>query len=168
MMARSPHGEGLVVSANAELRQFGEPVLRSSTLRTVRVLLTLALGVVGPSSLACNGADASLCANRWVADYPSPDGRLKVVVFERDCGATTGYSTQASILDVDAELGNSGGNTVIADTNRGASPSGPGGGPELRVRWDASDRVVVAHDHRTRLFRTEARRESVAIRYEAF
>ena len=38
---------------------------------------------------------------------------LKGVVFERSCGATTGFSTQISILPVTQKLENEGGNIFI-------------------------------------------------------
>jgi len=36
------------------------------------------------------------CGNDVLTDLPSPDGKYKVVVFQRDCGATTGFSTQTT------------------------------------------------------------------------
>jgi hypothetical protein len=39
-----------------------------------------------------------MCGNYVVAEKISPDGRRKVVVFQRDCGATTGFSTQVSLF----------------------------------------------------------------------
>ena len=42
---------------------------------------------------------AELCGNTLLSDSVSPNGRLKVVVFRRDCGATTGFSTHVSVLN---------------------------------------------------------------------
>ena len=38
------------------------------------------------------------CANTVSAEHISPDGKLRAVLFERDCGATTNWSSQISIL----------------------------------------------------------------------
>ena len=86
-----------------------------------------------------------LCGNERLAEYPSPDGKVKVIVFERDCGATTDFSTQASIVPASAELPSGVGNLFVADTNHGSAPSGVGGGPELRVRWIDERTVELAH-----------------------
>jgi hypothetical protein len=47
-----------------------------------------------------------LCGNDLLSETPSPSGKLKVVVFERSCGATTGYVKQASVLRAGENLGN--------------------------------------------------------------
>ncbi len=33
------------------------------------------------------------CKNEIVSENPNPDKTLKVVIFQRDCGATTGFTT---------------------------------------------------------------------------
>lgn len=128
----------------------------------------LAFGLLGYSSFACIDSGSSLCANSRLADYPSPDGRMKVVGFARDCGATTGFSTQASLLSIDADLVNQPGDIVIADNNHGACPSGPGGGPELHVRWLAENRVVITHHPKARLSRAETSRNGITVQHDVF
>ena len=54
-----------------------------------------------------------MCANNIDKIYFSPNKSLKAVVFQRDCGATTGFSTQISILNSKEELPNSKGNVFI-------------------------------------------------------
>jgi hypothetical protein len=79
-----------------------------------------------------------MCGNRPVAEYPSPDGALKLEVFERDCGATTGFSMQASLLDVGDPLPNEAGNAFVADSSDGT-------GKELRVRWRGTRALTLEH-----------------------
>ena len=57
------------------------------------LLLTLAL-IAG--TVACINIAAG-CGNDLVKEVPSPNGKMKAVVFQRDCGATTGFSTQISL-----------------------------------------------------------------------
>ncbi len=45
------------------------------------------------------------------------------MVFERSCGATTGYSIQASILDSDEDLENEAGNLFVVGENAFDRPS---------------------------------------------
>ncbi len=56
-----------------------------------------------------------LCEDDVYLSIISPDKKCKAVIFERNCGATTGFSTQISIIDADQELKNSSGNVFIID-----------------------------------------------------
>lgn len=58
---------------------------------------------------------SDMCGNEVYSEMLSPDGKHKVVVFQRDCGATTGFSTQISIIDSDDDLKNESGNIYIID-----------------------------------------------------
>jgi hypothetical protein len=54
-------------------------------------------------------------------------------VFDRDCGATTGFSTQLSILDTDDKLPDDGGNTLV-----------PGDKDKITsVRWESPTKLSV-------------------------
>ena len=52
-----------------------------------------------------------LCGNQVISKSLSPNDKLVAYVFERNCGATTDYSYQLSILDSDQKLKNKSGNT---------------------------------------------------------
>jgi len=56
-----------------------------------------------------------LCGNDIYKSLASPNGKLKVVIFERSCGATTGISTQISITSSDGDIGKDGGNIFSVD-----------------------------------------------------
>ena len=53
---------------------------------------------------------SEMCSNTVFAESQSPDSKLKAIVFGRSCGATDGVSTQISILPVNEDLPNKGGN----------------------------------------------------------
>jgi hypothetical protein len=81
-----------------------------------------------------------------VARVPSPDAKYEAVVFQRDCGATTDFSTQISVLPKGVSLPGAAGNVFIADSNHGAAPRATWGGPEVDVRWSGNRRLsVVTH-----------------------
>ena len=105
------------------------------------------------------------CANERLADRPSPDGRWHAVVFQRACGATTGFSTQVSVLPAGDSLRNEGGNAFTDDADHGAAPAGPGGGPPVSALWIAPDTLEVRYHPRSRVFTREASVGAVAIRY---
>lgn len=58
---------------------------------------------------------SDMCGNEIYAEVLSPDSQHKAVVFQRDCGATTGFSTQISIIGASDELENESGNIFITD-----------------------------------------------------
>ncbi|KPZ63943.1 hypothetical protein AN394_04250 [Pseudoalteromonas sp. P1-26] len=54
-----------------------------------------------------------MCGNYLHAEAYSPDNKNRIVVFQRDCGATTGFSAQISILGADVKLPNESANIFI-------------------------------------------------------
>jgi hypothetical protein len=86
-------------------------------------------------------------------------------VFGRDCGATTDFSTQVSMIEAGAPLSKSAGNLFIADTDHGKIAAGPGGGPAVQVRWLSEDRLEVAYPKGARVFKQEPVRGKVTVEY---
>jgi hypothetical protein len=62
---------------------------------TAFVVITVAMAIY---IFVWLGALAGGCGNDMLATIPSPSGGRKLVIFQRACGATTGFSTQASLL----------------------------------------------------------------------
>ncbi|MBT2649169.1 hypothetical protein J7E52_21100 [Bacillus sp. ISL-34] len=58
-----------------------------------------------------------MCGNDIKQKTPSPSGENVAYIFERSCGATTGYSPQLSILNTDDDFQNESGNTFRSDNN---------------------------------------------------
>lgn len=136
----------------------------------MRSILVISAGVI-LALIAAVGAgqyvlSSSSCANELLAEVASPDGKLKAVVFQRDCGATTGFSTQVSVLAASAIVGTSAGNVFTSDTNHGVAPSGPGGGPVVKVGWRTPSVLVVSHHSAARVFLAESHVGSVTVHYE--
>ena len=139
-----------------------------------RVLKITVSAVASAAGIATIGmalmayAERDMCGNVVVAEYPSPDASTRVVVFVRNCGATTDFSTHASLLGPDTRLANSVGDLFAADTDHGAAPSGPNGGPEVRVRWEGPTAMVLEHQERARVFRAEQHVAKVNVTYKVF
>lgn len=107
-----------------------------------------------------------LCGNSPLREEVSPDGKLKAVVFERNCGATTEFSTQVSLIDADRPLPNQGGNVFDATRDRGQAPAGAGGGPEVRVIWVNPGLLRIEHHPLARVLASWPRVRGVQIQYE--
>uniref|UniRef100_B8HJV7 Lipoprotein n=1 Tax=Cyanothece sp. (strain PCC 7425 / ATCC 29141) TaxID=395961 RepID=B8HJV7_CYAP4 len=109
-------------------------------------LLVLAFG------LASCGFDP-LCENKVKQEIISPDGSQKAVLFERNCGATTRYSYQISVLPRAAKLPSGPGNTFSSYVEN----------PE--VRWEGDRQLLIKYP-KTSPFRAESSVADVAIRYQ--
>jgi hypothetical protein len=96
-------------------------------------------------------AGCNLCGNEEISRFPSPDGQIEAVIFERDCGATTDFSTQISIVSKGASVRSGVGNAFIGDSNHGAAPAAKWGGPPAQVRWLTNRRVVISVHPATRI-----------------
>jgi hypothetical protein len=127
------------------------------------------LGVVlGGTMLALLGFWAlvrDMCRNDVLAEFPAPGARHRAVVFQRNCGATTGFSAQVSVLRGSLGLPNDGGNVFVADTDHGRAPAGPAGGPVVDVRWIDNSQLEIVHDIRAQVFRADSLVEGVKIRF---
>jgi hypothetical protein len=125
-------------------------------------LSNLALLAATATLAACDSA----CSNDIVRRVAAPGGEHDAVVFQRDCGATTGFSTQVSIVGA-GRMPTGGGNVFIADDDHGAAPAAPWGGPDVTLSWTRPDSLLVRYDARARLFLREARVGAVRIEYRA-
>ncbi len=87
--------------------------------------------LLGASCFFSPGSD--VCKNTIVTTSISPDKKWKVVLFERSCGSTTGYSSQISLLKAGEEISNVGGNIYIA----GGLPKG------YSINWQSNSNVIL-------------------------
>lgn len=107
----------------------------------------------------------SPCKNELVGEHLSPDGQYKAVIFIRDCGATTGFSTQVSLLRSNMQLKNGSGNLFIADSDHGKIPSNPKGGPEVKIVWQGSKDLYIVHHKQARVFKAENKFNGINVNY---
>jgi hypothetical protein len=143
--------------------------IMKAALRTLLRTLLLVGGTLVALFVVVIGAfwffAPDMCGNKIISEFPSPERKLKVVVFQRDCVATTGFSTQASILRMNEVLENEAGNLFTSDANHGAAPSGPGGGPALAVLWQSENSVALSFHPNARVFKRESELEGVHVSY---
>ena len=106
-----------------------------------------------------------MCGNQIVSEIPSPDRMFKAVIFQRDCGATTGFSTQVSVLRISTSLPDDSGNIFAADTNHGRARSAAWGGPEAKAHWETSRKLVIEHQIMARVFKAEKQIDGIVVEY---
>jgi hypothetical protein len=95
------------------------------------------------------------CENGVLLDVLSPDGAREAIVFRRNCGATTAFSTQVSVLERRASLADEdSGNVFVSD-----------GEGRLSVTWTGARELLVRAPSTLRIFRSESRMGDVVVRY---
>jgi hypothetical protein len=110
--------------------------------------LVIAFAVIALMWTCVNAVFSDMCGNQIVSETFSPNKKNKAVIFVRDCGATTGYSTQVSILDHDHKLKNTeGGNVLIAYDNYYGEHSNHFGGLDVKAVWMDNENVTLIFDH---------------------
>jgi len=123
-------------------------------------VLTLIIAVAGAGT-ACVSL-AGDCSNQIRREIASPNGKMKAVVFQRDCGATVGFNTQVSVLPSGSKLPNDGGNVFVADGGQGNASSGP----FVAVSWTNDTELLVTYDRQARVFHNEPSVGNIRVRYE--
>ena len=123
----------------------------------VGAVLGTSIVIIGGSILFIRSF-SDICGNEIAVELISPDKNYKAVIFQRDCGATTGFSTQVSVLGANEELENKSGNIFIAD-----------GHPEsnrFEATWINSQVLLLSNTRNARTFKREKSIEKIEIRYE--
>jgi hypothetical protein len=113
---------------------------------------------------------AGACGNQILGSYPSPGGSKKAVLFVRNCGATTAWSVQASIMAPAEELHHADrGNIFTADGNHGAAAEhNPIGGPAVKVAWTDSNELEIRYSQGARIFLQISQFGQTHISYSSF
>jgi hypothetical protein len=130
------------------------------TFSVLGLAAVLVIAYVGVTSLG-----RGMCANEQISSVDAPDHRARVVVFERDCGATTDFSTQVVILRRGEELGDRSGDVFVVDSDHGRAAAGPGGGPWVEATWTSPDSIVIRFDDQARIFHQSTIVGGIAVRY---
>lgn len=128
----------------------------------------LVLIVLGASWAGLRWVSGSMCGITFVHEVISPDGSQRLVAFERNCGATSPFITHVSLLSRSESLSNDSGNVFVADRDHGAAPSGPGGGPEVRMRWTSPNSAVIEHHRAARVHKSKRVLDGVQFEFPSF
>jgi len=105
-------------------------------------------------------AAPGLCGNDFMYEVASPGKIRKVVVFHRSCGATTGFSTQASILADKEELKNEAGNLFSAGEQQTSG--------RIEIEWLNDHSLVVSHSKVIQLSHDTSEVDGVKVVYRTF
>lgn len=132
----------------------------------IRTLVIIGV-FIGAAFIGLNSLMEGMCKNDILEQIPSPNKKLEAIIFQRDCGATTGFSTQVSIINSSRNLPKGGGNVFVADTDHGKAPSGQGG-PEVHAKWQNDKSLIIKYHKDARTFKTASMVKGINISYEKF
>jgi hypothetical protein len=121
-------------------------------------------GILAAIGIALGGC-SDTCSNTQISRADAPDGLHSAIIFQRDCGATTGFSTQVSIVTKGGQPSGSG-NIFRADDGHGAAAVGDWGGPWAEQRWLTSDHLLIRYAAKSRLFKQAEQSSGVRISYQ--
>jgi hypothetical protein len=105
------------------------------------------------------------CENSTISTAGAPTGDLEAVLFQRDCGATTGFTSQVSIEYV-GKATSGPGDVFIADTDHGAASAASWGGPWVELRWLSPQNLLIRYDAKARVFTQNESVSGVTVSYE--
>jgi hypothetical protein len=106
---------------------------------------------------------AGMCLNSDVRRVTSPDRRHEAVVFTRDCGATTGWAANVSIMRPGAGHPRGPGNVFRAEW-RLAQPDSAGQ-PAVLVEWRTPTRLRIVFDDRVEPFMQQSTAGRLSLEY---
>ena len=107
-------------------------------LGILAIVLALTIVMCGHFSwVIWNEAASGMCGNEVFQEVYSQDKQYKVVVFERDCGATTAFSTQISLLKARQEYSNISGNIFQME--------GHPNDTKIQVEWKDNQTIEITY-----------------------
>ena len=121
--------------------------------------------IVGIAAALILSGCADVCQNTFLSNTASPDGERHAVLFMRDCGATTDFSTQVSILRENGPATGAG-NLFIADGGSASAPPTDHGGPWAEVVWQGPRRLLVRYDSMAEVYKQQDQVAGVTVTYE--
>jgi hypothetical protein len=107
-----------------------------------------------------------ICDNQLIEEVLSPNKELKTMIFSVGCGATTGFSTQISIVGSDYKLKKSDkGNVFIADDDHGKANTN-GEIIEVKTKWIDNKTLQIEYAKNARIFKNKTSKKGVKIIYK--
>jgi len=96
-----------------------------------------------------NSVFGGMCGNQIITEQLSSDKKYKIIVFVRDCGATTGFSTQVSILRNDKKLGDDdSGNVLTISDHYYGNKYNKYGGADVKSEWVTNKKILIRFDNK--------------------
>ena len=116
-----------------------------SAAKVLGAIFLILILVIGGCGFFLSSLFGGMCGNEIFQEVYSPDNEYKAVVFQRDCGATIGFSTQISILKASAKLPDESGNIFVMDEHPDWT--------EVKINWETNRLVSITHSGKYDVFK---------------
>lgn len=108
-------------------------------------------------------ACSSACGNRLVRQTLQAGAAHELVVFDRDCGATTDFVTHVTLLDGGDSLSNGTvGNIFIADSDHGKVSM------NVEATWSTPSTIVVRYPTGAKIYKKVDQVNEFRVRYQEY
>jgi hypothetical protein len=123
-------------------------------LKTILMTIIVILLVFTAGKYLLDFLFVDMCGNDIKQKILSPSGVKVAYVFERSCGATTGFSPQLSILDKneDFDIQNESGNTFRSDK-------------EFSIEWLDEKNLKVIYDKSSETYEMDKKVNGIEVKY---
>ena len=101
---------------------------------------------------------SDMCGNEINIELVSPDKKHKAMIYQRDCGATTGFSTQISIIKRNEKLPNKNGNVLTS--------AGHPSDNNYKLKWLGAEKLLISNTHGNHIYFKENKIGIISISYE--
>ena len=118
----------------------------------IGLLFLIGFGVIFGSIFSSN----DMCGNTIIETKFSPNQNNKIVLFERSCGATTGFSTQVSILEKGNYLENENSTIFIMYKD------------SLNIKWVNDKEVNIEFSKNSEVFKKQNHFKGIKINYKEY
>lgn len=142
-------------------------------MATWKKVLLWATGIVvvtvGGCVVALDRLTQGMCATTVFDQIPSPGNKLKAVVFQIDCGATSDFNTHVAIVKASFDTTDTHSlpkSFFAADRDHGRAPAGITQGPEVRLKWGSDNELGMQYHQFARVIRAEGNQAGVTIKYQ--
>ncbi|WP_078410760.1 hypothetical protein [Priestia abyssalis] len=121
-------------------------------LKPILVTVIVIFAVYMTGKYVLDSLFGDMCGNEVVQKVPSPSGKKVAYIFTRDCGATTGFAPQLSILDKGDKFQNKSGNTFRSDK-------------DFSIGWIDDKRLQVIYDKKSNTYEMDKRVNGIKVEY---
>lgn len=139
--------------------------------RFVTTLAILSFTELSACTELVNELARDMCRSSELERIPSPDNKIDAVVFNRDCGASTGFISSVVLLEHSSPLSKDHSESFFAANGyRDAAPAKThpmyeGGGPRLTIKWKSSNLLSISFPKDTRISHQDGISRNVTVTY---
>jgi hypothetical protein len=119
--------------------------LRKCLIRVFAVAVSVSVLCASYLSYVLIRISENMCKSEIISTTPSPDASINAVVFERDCGATTNYTTEVALVHSEESPFSDDGDVVLIVSGR----------QNLNIKWKNGNNITITIPKYLELIRSE-------------